>query len=72
MNIDEKGTAPGLTPAAKVKPETVAIRCRSNKCDSIEAVEIKVGSPEHTGQRLYQCVKCGKPISLNVGGHFSL
>jgi hypothetical protein len=69
--IDFKGTAPGLTPGAK-SVSTLNIRCPNPKCDSMEATEIKLEAPEHVGQRVYRCVKCGHTKSLSVGGHLNI
>lgn len=73
---DFKGTAPGLVPGAQVKPKTLNMRCANPDCDSIEVSEIQLAekapgapAPSH---RLYRCVKCGHPRSINVGGHISI
>jgi len=69
--IDLKGTTTGLTPEAK-KADTLNLRCPNTSCDSMEATEIRMETPEHLGQRVYRCVKCGHTRSLIVGGHISI
>ncbi len=64
MPIDPTGTTPGLAQNTKA-PETVNLKCRNPKCDSITAVVVALPNP---AQRLYRCVKCHRPVGLNVGG----
>lgn len=68
MPIDPTGTTPGLAPNAQ-GPETVNMKCRNPKCDSITAVVVSVPNPS---QRLYRCVKCHHPVGLNVGGSVNI
>lgn len=70
--IDPKGTSPGLAPGAQATPKVLNMKCSDPKCDSIEAIEIKIEVPEHHGQRVYRCNKCGHTRSLNVGGHLNI
>ena len=72
MSIDHSGTAPGLVPSAKVQDAKVNMRCKGEGCDSMEAVEIKIEGQEHSGQRVYRCVKCSRPASVQVGGHINI
>jgi DNA-directed RNA polymerase subunit M/transcription elongation factor TFIIS len=69
MAIDPAGVTPGLSNSEPVE-KTVQLKCRNPRCSGIEAVEVHLqGSP---GQRLYRCLKCGHPWSLNVGGAVNL
>jgi len=72
MSIDQKGTSPGLTTGAKVEEKVHNMRCKNERCDSMEAIEIKIDAPSHHGQRVYRCVKCSQPVSLNVGGSINI
>ena len=71
--FDAGGTRPGLVPSAPVK-NTINLKCRNPRggCDSLEAIEIKLETSPHHGQRLYRCAKCGHAFSLNVGGHIDI
>ncbi len=69
MPIDPSGTTPGLMPAGD-KPKTVAIRCKRNGCDSIEAVEMPM--PGNSGARLYRCAKCHQAHGVQTGGTFEI
>lgn len=69
MPIDPAGTTPGLTPGAK-PDETVHIKCRSGRCESITAVIVKI--PGQESQRLYRCTACNHTWGLNVGGSVNL
>jgi transposase-like protein len=46
--------------------ETVIMKCRNPKCDSITAVQVKIPGRENI--RMYRCVKCNQTFSINVGG----
>lgn len=74
MAVDHTGTAPGLVGEADPRPRkapTCAMRCKNAGCDSMEAMEMRVaGMPAHS--RIYQCVKCKRTFSLQVGGAFEL
>jgi len=72
MSFDPKGTAPGLAPGARVEPSKLNMKCQDTNCDSMEATEIKIESPEPAGQRVYRCVKCGRTHSIKVGGHLNI
>ena len=70
MPIDPAGTAPGLTKTEEEVPK-IHMRCKSDKCDSILAVEVKVpGQP--SGSRLYRCCKCNRTSMIPVGGSVEL
>ena len=71
--IDPKGTKPGLTKGSQPEEKTVNMACRSKRnCDSIQAVIIKVGGPQHAGQRIYRCLKCNHTWGLQTGGHLNI
>jgi hypothetical protein len=67
MPIDYDGTTPGLV-AKTEEPPQVHIKCRNETCDSILAIEIKMGQQSSGSRRLYQCVKCKATRSVPVGG----
>lgn len=69
--FDAGGVNPGLIPTAP-KKMTSNLKCRSGNCDSLEAEEIKLEAPQHHGQRLYRCVKCGHTWGLALGGHLDI
>lgn len=69
--FDAGGVSPGLA-ATPPKKTTVNLKCRSGKCDSLEAEEIKLETPQHHGQRLYRCAKCGHTWGLSLGGHLDI
>jgi hypothetical protein len=67
MTFDPRGNTPGLSPKAQIDPDKVInMKCRNPKCDSIQAVEIKIAGSE--GQRVYRCIECGMTMPINVGG----
>ena len=70
--VDPAGITPGLAEKATPKEEVVYLKCRSSKCDSMEAVEISLNAPPQIGQRAYRCVKCGHIWTLRVGGALHL
>lgn len=72
MPIDPTGTTPGLAPEPAPPQETVNIRCRRVGCDSMQAIEIKIPTPEHVGRHLYRCAKCGNMWSVSLGGHIDI
>jgi hypothetical protein len=68
--FDTGGTQPGLTATAPVQ-KTLTLKCRSPRgCNGVEATEVGLGTPEHYGQRLYRCLKCGHSWGVALGGHF--
>lgn len=69
--FDAGGVSPGLTAAPPPK-KTIHLKCRSGKCESLEAEEIKLEVPSHHGQRLYRCVKCGHSWGLALGGNLEI
>jgi DNA-directed RNA polymerase subunit M/transcription elongation factor TFIIS len=75
MSIDSTGTTPGLAPGVQVQPKTINMKCRDPNCTSIEATEIQLVEPSRSApmpsQRVYRCVKCGRPHSVSVGGYAS-
>jgi transposase-like protein len=71
MPIDPTGTSPGLAKTAPPEP-VLNLKCRDMNCNSMQATEIKVGGPEHTGQRMYRCIKCGYVWGVNLGGHLGI
>jgi hypothetical protein len=71
MPIDPAGTAPGLVKAPPEEP-ILSLKCRSGKCESMQAVEVKIGGPEHAGIRLYRCIECGYTWGVNLGGHLAI
>lgn len=71
MSIDLEGTTPGLAPATTPQ-KVLNMRCRNERCDSIEAVEVPVESLPHAGHRVYRCLKCGHTRPLSVGGHLNI
>lgn len=70
MPIDPKGTAPGVVPSA-AEPEHIHMSCKSEDCDSIMAIEMKVPN-QSPSERLYQCVKCKRTWGIAVGGSVNL
>lgn len=72
MIFDPKGVTPGLAPTAQPQEKILNMRCRDEKCPSMEAVEIKIAAPEHTGQRVYRCAKCNHTWSISLGGHIAI
>jgi hypothetical protein len=70
--IDPAGVTPGLAEKATPKESVIFLKCRNEKCDSMEAVEIKLESPPQIGQRAYRCVKCNHTWALRVGGSFQI
>lgn len=70
--LDPSGTTPGLAPASEPKPKTFNMRCKVEKCDSMEVVEITPKlSIENAGApsvRTYRCVKCNYTWTIPVGG----
>ncbi len=65
-NIDVTGTSVGLVKQVE-KVNKVAMSCVS-PCDSKEYTQVKLEVPDHSGHRIYRCLKCGRTKSLNVGG----
>jgi hypothetical protein len=71
--VDPAGVTPGLAEKATLKEKVVFLKCRNEKCDSMEAVEIELKEvPPQIGQRAYRCVKCNYTWALRVGGPFNL
>jgi len=54
----------------KTPPEQkrVFMKCRNQRCASIEVVEVKYAQ----GTRLYRCVKCNQHVAIPVGGKMDL
>ena len=77
MNMDPKGTTPGLAPGAAPKAKVINLKCKglNGNCSSLEATEIVVEETQAgvaPSQRVYACTKCGHTSSMSVGGpvHF--
>ena len=71
--VDPAGVTPGLAEKAALEEEVIYLKCRNSKCDSMEAVEIKLKDvPPQIGQRVYRCIKCGNTWALKVGGPLHL
>lgn len=75
-NFDPKGTAPGLTSSNEPKQKVVSLKCKSDTCSSIQAIEVtpevsahNAGAPHY---RTYQCVKCQVVWTVPTGGFVSL
>ena len=75
MTFDPKGTEPGLAATAQEKINIIHLKCRSERCNSMQATEIvqpvnmeNAGAPHN---RVYRCVKCGVTWSASVGGYVS-
>jgi hypothetical protein len=64
--VDKSGTKPGLG-VSTVEENIVFLRCKDKQCGGSSAIEI---SPKDfpKGVRMYQCVKCKKSTTVNVGG----
>jgi len=69
MPIDQEGTAPGLKATAK-EPKQVHMKCKSDNCDSILAVEVEL--PGQAGSHVYRCVKCHRTWGIRTGGSIDL
>ncbi len=77
MNMDPKGTAPGLAQGAAPKVKTIHLKCKglNGNCTSLVATEIVVEETQAgvaPSQRVYACTECGFTSSMSVGGpvHF--
>lgn len=76
MNIDSKGTLPGLVGGAKAEPKKLSIKCKNEFCNSNQAVEVTpnlgagVGGVPHN--RTYQCCICNCVWTVSTGGFVNL
>ena len=61
-----------MIPQAK-EPLVLNLKCRNPRgCDSNEATEISLQTPEHQGHRLYRCLKCSHTWGVTMGGHLAI
>jgi hypothetical protein len=73
MTFDPKGTQPGLAGNAVTQPKVIHMKCRSDNCKSLRAVEISAqNSLENAGaahNRMYRCVECNSTWGISTGGY---
>ena len=70
MPIDPAGTTPGVIPETK-DPDEVHIKCKSDGCDSIRAIEVKHAG-QAPGTHMYRCIQCNRTWGIRTGGGIDL